>query len=147
MTGTSSEQTVITNLTSNQQNVLVDSGWITATGIPNVLVVPNGIWHLYAYFTKSTSTANVNAYFTISKWNGSTASLLFTSDPVLIGWDTNNTTPVEIKLNAVATTVALSLTDRLILNLYLNQIHHKWHHHGIVINNPNHQNSNYKFYT
>jgi len=120
LTSGNPQQTVVTNLSSNQKNVLVDSGWITAVGIPGVLVIPNGIWHAYIYFAKSSLNANIESYFTISKWDGSSSTVLFTSSPVPIEWDTNNTTPVEIKINGVATTAVLAETDRVILNLYLN---------------------------
>ena len=48
LTTTGSEQTLTVNLTSNQQNVLVDGGFATVAGDPNVIVIPNGLWHTYA---------------------------------------------------------------------------------------------------
>ena len=64
---------------------------------------------------------NIDYYFTVSKYTtGGTTTLLFTSDPAPLGWDTNNTTPVEVKTNGVATTAVLVPSDRLIVNLYVN---------------------------
>ena len=63
----------------------------------------------------------MSCYFTASKYTtGGTTTLLFTSDTVQIGWDTNNTTPVETKTNGVATTSILDPTDRIIVELYVN---------------------------
>jgi hypothetical protein len=120
-TTVAAEQTVVVNLTSNQQDVLVSTGFITVSGVPNALVVPNGIWHSYLYFTKPAINDNITYYFTVSKYTtGAVTTLLFTSDPVLLGWDTDNTTPVEVKTNGVATSAVLDPTDRLIVNIYLN---------------------------
>ena len=133
LTSTASQTIVPVSLAGNQQNVLVDSGWITDIGYPGVLVIPNGIWHMYGYFTKVSQTDNIEYYYTVSKWNGISAQTLFTSSQVALGWDTNNTTPVEIKSNALATTAILTLSDRLIVSVYLNN------------NDPNPRTAN--FYT
>ena len=119
LTTTGSQQSITTNLTANQTGVLVDGGFMTVAGDPNTTVIPNGLWHGYFYFTKNTSGDNVNIYYTVSKYsNTGVKTALFTSDTVEIGWSNNNTTPVEIKINAVATTAALSSTDRIILDIY-----------------------------
>ncbi len=119
---TTNPQTGITvNLTSLQKNVLVDSGWITDPGVPGVLVVPNGIWHAYSYFTKNAINDDIEYYFTVSKYTtGGTKTLIFSSSTVQIGWENDNTTPVETKTNGVATTAVLDLTDRIIVDLYVN---------------------------
>ena len=122
LTTTASEYTDTVNLTANQQNVLVNSSFVTVPNYPGVTVIPNGIWHSYLYFTKNAENDNVSAYYTVSKVNlsGGSKTLLFTSDNVQIGWDTNNTTPVEIKLNAIATNAALLTTDRIVIDIYVN---------------------------
>ena len=123
LTTTGSQQSITTNLTANQTGVLVDGGFMTVAGDPNTTVIPNGLWHGYFYFTKNTSADNVNIYYTVSKYsNTGVKTALFTSDTVEIGWSNNNTTPVEIKINAVATSAALSSTDRIILDIYADNV-------------------------
>jgi len=113
-------QTVAINLSALEQNRLVAS-YITDAGDPNAALIPAGIWHLYSYLTKPTVNSNVTYYYTISKYPvGGPATLVVTSDEVQIGWDTNNTTPVETKSNAVIATNSLDLTDRIVINVYLN---------------------------
>jgi hypothetical protein len=108
-------------LNANQQNVLVDGGFITDSGDPSILIVPNGIWHAYVYFSKQAINNNLNVYYVVSKYStGGIKTTLFTSSQVPIEWDTNNSTPVEIKINALATTAALDISDRIILDLYVN---------------------------
>jgi len=114
------QQTVAITLTSNQQDVLFGE-FITDVGDPNVLIIPNGIWHSYVYWTKPTDLSDCEYYFTITKReSGGTETLLFTSDSVKIGWNGNNTTPVETKANGVVPTNILDLTDRLIIRVYVN---------------------------
>jgi hypothetical protein len=123
LTTTGSQQSITTNLTANQTGVLVDGGFMTVDGDPNITVIPNGLWHGYFYFTKNNSTDNVNVYYTVSKYsNTGVKTALFTSDTVEIGWSNNNTTPVEIKINAVATSATLSSTDRIILDIYADNV-------------------------
>jgi len=113
------QQSVPITLSTNEKNRLF-AEFITDVGDPNVLLIPNGIWHCYAYFTKPTQLSNCEYYFTITKRDtGGTETLLFTSDTVAIGWNTNNTTPVETKSNGVVPTNILNATDRLIIRIYV----------------------------
>ena len=80
------QQIVAITLSTNEQNRLF-AEFITDVGDPNVLILPNGIWHCYSYFTKPTNGSNCQYYFTITKRDtGGTETLLFTSDKVQIGW-------------------------------------------------------------
>jgi hypothetical protein len=85
LTTTSGLSTVSVSLTANQQNVLVDNGFMTPIGDPNCLIIPNGLWHLYTYFSKQAQNHNLSAYYTVSKYTtGGTETLLFTSDPTCL---------------------------------------------------------------
>ncbi len=115
------ESTVTVNLTANEQNVLVNGGFITDNGVPEITVIPNGLWHAYCYFTKNAENDNLQVYYVVSKYTtGGTKTTLFTSSAVQIGWDSNNTTPVEIKINGLPTSSLLNVSDRIIVDIYVN---------------------------
>jgi collagen type VII alpha len=110
-------QTLTTNLTGSQQNVLV-SDYITPQLGFNV--IPGGTQRFHLHYLKPASNDNITAYVEIqlADSSGTPIGPTISSNISLIGW-VSNVVPVEVNVDIVLPTTTIVPTNRMIVRLYL----------------------------
>ena len=110
------QQTVTTNLTGNQQNVLVQQFITPQLGFS---VIPGGTQRFHAHNLKQASNDQIQMYVTIQLADSSGTGI----GPVLstgnseIGW-VDASTPVETTTDLTLTTTTIDPTNRMIVKIY-----------------------------
>ena len=127
----------ITNVTvsNNTSNVLV-AQFVTDPGeLDQYDFIPAGIQRFHLHFTKLNETDSVQIYVELLGANSdlSVISSMGVTEVESIGWDTNNTIPVEMDLDFAFPHTNLNTGDRMIVRIYAN--------------NPDNQSHAIKFYT
>ena len=114
---TATTQTLTTNLTGNQQNVLV-SDYITPQLGFNV--IPGGVQRFHLHYLKQASNDDIDAYVQIqlADSSGTPIGPTISSNIALIGW-VSSVIPVEVNLDIVIPTTTIDPTNRMIVRLYL----------------------------
>ena len=120
LTPSGSQQTVTTNLTGNQQNILVSSFITPELGFA---VIPAGVQRFHLHFLKPASNDNIDVYATIQLADsaGSPIGSIISTNIAALGWVTN-TIPVEIVCDLVLPTTTIDPTNRMIVKLYLSNL-------------------------
>jgi len=115
---TGTTQTVTTNLTGSQQNVLVSDSITPQLGFN---VIPGGVQRFHLHYLKQASNDNIDAYVEIqlADSSGTPIGPTITSNIALIGWVTS-VIPVEVNVDIVLPTTTIDPTNRMIARLYLN---------------------------
>ena len=113
-----STQTVTTNLTSNQQNVLVSDYITPQLGFS---VIPSGVQTFKLHYLKQASSDDIKAYVEIqlADSTGTPIGSTITSNVASIGW-VSAAVPVVVNLNITLPTTTINPTNRMIVRLYLN---------------------------
>lgn len=129
--------TQITNVTvpNNSSHVLV-AQFVTGAGeLDQYDFIPAGIQRFHLHFTKLNQTDHVQIYVELLGADStlSTINSLGTTEIESIGWDANNTIPVEMDLDFAFPHTTLNTGDRMIVRIYAN--------------NPDNQSHAIKFYT
>ena len=114
---TGTTQTVTTNLTNTQQNVLVSEYITPELGFS---IIPAGVQRFHLHLLKPASNDDIDVYVTLQLANstGGTIGGLITSASQLIGWNSGN--PAEVEVDIVFTSTTIDPTNRFIVKIYLN---------------------------
>jgi len=114
---TGTTQTVTTNLTSGQQNVLVSDYITPELGFS---VIPGGVQRFHLHYLKPASNDDIDAYVEIQLADntGTPIGPTITSNVVLIGW-VSSIIPVEVNMDIVLPTTTIDPTNRMIVRLYI----------------------------
>jgi len=89
------------------------ASFITDAGEPGVTTIPAGTWTFSAYYSIVTSPANAKIKYELYKYNGSVATLLFTSAETTLGFTAKTlyTTAMTVTETIIAS------TDRLLVKV------------------------------
>ena len=89
------------------------AAFITDAGEPGVTTIPAGTWTFSAYYSIVTSPANAKIKYELYKYNGSVATLLFTSAETTLGFTAKTlyTTAMTV------TETTIGSTDRLLVKV------------------------------
>jgi len=114
---TGSTQTVITNLTNTQQNVLVSSYITPQLGFS---LIPAGVQRFHLHLLKPASNDDIDVYVTLQLTNstGGTIGSLITSSANIITWNSGN--PSEVYVDVVLPSTSIDPTNRMMVKIYLN---------------------------
>ena len=114
---TASQQTVTTNLTGNQQGVMI-SDYIT--GQLGFAVIPGGTQRFHTHLLKQASNDNIQFYVEIqlADSSGTPIGSTIASGKSAVGW-VNASTPVEVTVDLTLPTTTIDPTNRMIVRLYL----------------------------
>jgi hypothetical protein len=114
---TGSTQTVTTNLTNTQQNVLVQSYITPQLGFS---LIPAGVQRFHLHLLKPASNDDIDVYVTLQLTNstGGTIGSLITSSANIITWNSGN--PAEVYVDIVLPSTSIDPTNRMMVKIYLN---------------------------
>ena len=113
------QQTVTTNLTGSQQNVKVGDGFITSE--LGFAAIPGGTQRFHFHYLKQAVNDEIEAYATIqlADATGIPIGPIIQTGVSLVGW-VDAATPVEVTLDLTLPTSGIDPTNRMIVNIYLN---------------------------
>ena len=115
---TSAQQ--IVDITTNGGPVLVEQFITLPLGINEI---PAGLWNTWIYGAVNNTNGELQYFFTLLKFDGTTETLISTSS---LSPDVNaspNNNPDSYHMNAtISTPYILSLTDRLVIKLYVQKV-------------------------
>ena len=87
------------------------NGFVTDLNVPDVLVIPAGIWDFNVFMSTNASQPDeVAARMRLYVWDGTTSTLIGTSNQVLI---TNHTTVSQYVLSVIIAEQTVTATDRI----------------------------------
>ena len=102
-----------TSVTFTKTGAGTIASFITDALDPGVTTIPAGTWTFSAYYSILTAFANAQVQYELYKYNGSVATLLFTSVATTLGFLT--TTLYSTAMTVTQTTI--SATDRLLIKV------------------------------
>lgn len=102
-----------TSVTFTKTGAGTIASFITDALDPGVTTIPAGTWTFSAYYSILTSATNAQVQYELYKYNGSVATLLFTSAATTLGFLT--TTLYSTAMTVTQTTI--SATDRLLIKV------------------------------
>lgn len=132
---TAAQQVTNVTLPANTNGTLVAQFITDAGDLDQYDFIPAGIQRFHMHFTKLNEGDHIQIYVELLGADStvSTTNSLGTTEIESIGWDTNNTIPVEMDLDFAFPHTTLNTGDRMIVRIYAN--------------NPDNQSHAIKFYT